>query len=145
MKCVYTHTHTHTHTQTLMWHLCVCVCVKLSRFSCVWLIATLWTIAHQAPLSMDSPGKNTRVGFYSLLQGIFQAQGSNLSLLCLLALAGRYFTPSATWEVHTYTHRKTYMCLKHNLVCMGNSEGIKDCWECDKYIWSTKLWCLIFN
>ena len=24
----------------------------LSRFSCVWLFATLWTVAHQAPLSM---------------------------------------------------------------------------------------------
>ena len=28
------------------------VCV-LGRFSCVRLFATLWTIAHQAPLSMD--------------------------------------------------------------------------------------------
>ena len=26
---------------------CVCVCV-LSHFSCVWLFATLWTVAHQA-------------------------------------------------------------------------------------------------
>ena len=26
-----------------------------------------WTIAHQAPLSMDSPGKNTGVGCHSLL------------------------------------------------------------------------------
>ena len=25
---------------------------KLSRFSCVRLIVTLWTVAHQAPLSM---------------------------------------------------------------------------------------------
>ena len=29
----------------------------------------------------DSPGKNTRVGCHSLLQGIFLTQGSNLSLL----------------------------------------------------------------
>ena len=28
-------------------HACV-----LSRFSCVWLFVTLWTVAHQAPLSM---------------------------------------------------------------------------------------------
>ena len=32
-----------------MYHLAMCV---LSRFSCVQLFATLWTIAHQAPLSM---------------------------------------------------------------------------------------------
>ena len=29
---------------------------------------TLWTIAHQAPQSMDSPGKNTGVGCHFLLQ-----------------------------------------------------------------------------
>ena len=27
----------------------------LSCFSCVWLFVTLWTVACQAPLSMDSP------------------------------------------------------------------------------------------
>ena len=34
---------------------CVCVCVCVSYFSHVWLIATLWTIACQAPLSMGFP------------------------------------------------------------------------------------------
>ena len=29
------------------------------------------SVAHQAPLSMDSPGKNTGVGCHILLQGIF--------------------------------------------------------------------------
>ena len=29
----------------------------------------------------DSPGKNTRVGYHSLLQGVFATQGLNLSLL----------------------------------------------------------------
>ena len=32
----------------------------------------------------DSPGKNTRVGCYFLLEGIFLTQGSNLSLFCFL-------------------------------------------------------------
>ena len=32
----------------------------------------------------DSPGKDTGVGCYALLQGIFPTQGSNLHLLCLL-------------------------------------------------------------
>ena len=32
----------------------------------------------------DSPGKNTRVGCYVLLQGIFLTQGLKLRLLCLL-------------------------------------------------------------
>ena len=42
------------------------------------------TVAHQAPLSMDFPGKNTGVGCYFLLKGIFLTQGSNLCLLHFL-------------------------------------------------------------
>ena len=61
---------------------CVCVCVlcsvvsnslwsrglQLTRFLCLW----------------DSPGRNTGVGCYFLLQEIFLTQGSNPHLLCLL-------------------------------------------------------------
>ena len=47
----------------------------------------------------DSPGKNTGVSCLALLQGIFPTQGSNLCLLYKSrALAGRFFTTSATWE-----------------------------------------------
>ena len=45
--------------------------------------ATLWTVACQA-VHGDSPGKNTRVGGYALLQGVFPTQGSNPHRLCLL-------------------------------------------------------------
>ena len=50
----------------------------LSVFTRVRLLVTPWTVAHQAPLSMDSPGKNTGVGCHALLQGIFLTQGSKL-------------------------------------------------------------------
>ena len=50
-----------------------------SRFSRVHLCATSWTVVCQ-----DSPGKNTGVGCHFLLQGIFQTQGWNPHLLCLL-------------------------------------------------------------
>ena len=56
----------------------------LSHFGCVRLFVTPWTVAYQAPLSMDSPGKNTGVGCHALLLGIFLTQGSNPSLLRLL-------------------------------------------------------------
>ena len=48
----------------------------------VWLFATPWSAAHQAPLSVhgDSPGKNTGVGCHTLLQGIFPIQGLNPGL-----------------------------------------------------------------
>ena len=54
-----------------------CVCVK--SLSHVQLFVT--PVVHRAPLSMDSPGKNTGVGCHFLLQGIFPTQGWNPSLL----------------------------------------------------------------
>ena len=61
------------------------VCKSLSH---VQLFVTPWTVARQASLSMDFPGKNTRVDCYFLLQGIFPTQGSNPGLL----RAGGFFT-----------------------------------------------------
>ena len=65
----HTHTHTHTHIQSL---------------SHVRPFVTPWTVAHQAPLSMGFPSKNTGVGCHFLLQGTFLTQGSNLRLLPLV-------------------------------------------------------------
>ena len=51
--------------------------------SCVRLFATPWTVAHQAPLSMEF----SRQEYWSChfhLQGIFLTQRSNRGLLCLL-------------------------------------------------------------
>ena len=50
----------------------------------VQLFTTLWNVAHQAPLSMGFPGKNTGEGCHFLLQGIFPTQGLNLNFLYLL-------------------------------------------------------------
>ena len=36
---------------------------------------TSWTVAHQAPLAIEFPRKDTGVGHYFLLQGIFSTQG----------------------------------------------------------------------
>ena len=55
-----------------------------SHFSCILLLATLWTAARQAPWSMGFSRKCTGVDCCFLLQGIFLTQGSNPSLLCLL-------------------------------------------------------------
>ena len=42
--------------------------VKVKTFSRVRLLATPWTAAYQAPLSMDFPGKSTGVGCHCLLR-----------------------------------------------------------------------------
>ena len=43
-------------------------------------LVTPWTVALQAPLSMDSPGKHTGMGCHFLLQWSFLSQGSNPGL-----------------------------------------------------------------
>ena len=80
----------------------------LNCFSCVQLCAILWTETHQAPLSMDSSGKNTGVGCYALLQGIFLTQGPNSCLLLSPALASRFLTTSATWEAQAQSYYKSF-------------------------------------
>ena len=52
----------------------------LSHFSRVQLFATLWTVAHQAPLSTGF----SKAGCHALLQGVFLTQGSNPGFLRLL-------------------------------------------------------------
>ena len=52
---IYTHTHTHTHT-----HTCIYDMWKCQSLSCVWLFATPWIVACQAPLSM----KFSRQGYW---------------------------------------------------------------------------------
>ena len=47
----------------------------------VQLFVTPWTVACQAPLSMEFSRQDSGVGSHSLLQGIFPAQGLNLGLL----------------------------------------------------------------
>ena len=69
----------------------------LSRFSHIQLFVTLWTAACQARLSMGFSRQEYWNGLPALLQGIFQIQRWNLSLLSP-ALAGGFFATSATWE-----------------------------------------------
>ena len=56
----------------------------LGHFRHVWLFATLWTIARQAPLSMWFSRQEYWSGLHFLLQAIFLTQGSNPYLLHLL-------------------------------------------------------------
>ena len=67
----------------------------LSCFSHVQLSATLWTIAHQAPLSMDSPGKNTEWVAPSSSRASPDA-GIKPASLASPVLTGGFFTTSAT-------------------------------------------------
>ena len=74
--CTYIHVYICTHM-----YMCVCACC---RFCHVQLFATLWTVAHQAPLSRGFYRQEYWMGFHAFLHGIFLTQGSNPCLLCLL-------------------------------------------------------------
>ena len=56
----------------------------LGRFSRVQLFASLWTVAHQSPLSMVFSKQEYWSRLHALLQGIFPTQGSNPCFLSLL-------------------------------------------------------------
>jgi len=88
------------------WSACV-----LSRFSHVWLFATPWTTAHQAPLPMRSPSKDTGAGCHSLLQGIFPTQRLNPRLLCLLHWQVGFTT--STSDVPLKPWRNNYCGFAH--------------------------------
>ena len=97
---------------------CVCVCESLSGL--FQLFATLWTVAHQAPLSMrfsrqeqwggpvdcGPPGSSVHAILQArILQWVVMASsrgsfphrdGSSVSWVS--CIAGRFFTTSTTWE-----------------------------------------------
>ena len=73
----------------------------LSHISRAQLFATLWTVTHQAPLSMGF----SRQEYWSELPcpppGHLPDPGIELTYLTSPALVGRFFTTSTTWEAHT--------------------------------------------
>ena len=76
----------------------LCVCV----FSCVQPFATLWTIAHQAPLSMGFPRQEYWSGLPFPLPRDLSNPGIEPMSLVSPALAGGFFTTSTPWEASAY-------------------------------------------
>ena len=70
----------------------------VSRFSHVQLVATLWTIARQASLSMGFSRQKYWSGLPFPSPGDLPNPGIEPESLMSPALAGRFFTTSATWE-----------------------------------------------
>ena len=68
----------------------------LSCFSCVPLFATLWTVALQAPLSRELSTQEYWSGFPCPAPGDLPDSGVELASLTCPALAGGFFTTSAT-------------------------------------------------
>ena len=68
----------------------------------VQLCATLWTVAHQAPLSMGFSRQEYWSGLLCPLPGDLPNPGIEPTSLMSPVLAGEFFTTSATWEAQTW-------------------------------------------
>ena len=83
----------------------------LSHFSHIQLFATPWTVAHQAPLSIGFPGQEYWSGFLCLPPGDLPNPGIKPVSLMSPALAGGFFTTSATCLVQVYRSINTWPWL----------------------------------
>ena len=79
-------------------HWCIHTHACMLSLSCVQLFVTPWTVAHQAPLSLEF----SRQGYWNRLPFPLPGDRPNpeteSTRLASLALAGRFFTNCATWE-----------------------------------------------
>ena len=75
-------------------------CVQLSWFSRVRLCSIPWTVAHQAPLSIGFSKQEYWSGLSCPPPGGLPNPGIEPAPLMSPALAGGFFTTSATWEAH---------------------------------------------
>ena len=73
----------------------------LSHFSCFQLFVTLWTVAHQAPLSVGFSRQEYWSGLPFPSPGDLPNLGIEPVSLTSPALGGGFFTTSATWEAPT--------------------------------------------
>ena len=81
-----------THNPLLTFHHSSRLDTDLCVLSCVWLFATPWTVAHQAPLFMEFSRKEYWSGLSFPPPGDLSNPGIQPSSLVSPALAGRFFT-----------------------------------------------------
>ena len=87
----------------------------LSRFSSVQLFATIWTVAHQSPLSMGFSKQEYWSGLPCPPPADLPNPGIEPAFLMSPALTVRFFTTSATWQYlklisgNLVIHSRTYL------------------------------------
>ena len=84
----------YTFHSACFWGLCVSVCTQSSLTVCDPMDCS----PSDSSAQRDSPGKNIGVGCHFLLQGSLPDPGIKPASLASPALAGGFFTTSATWE-----------------------------------------------
>ena len=106
---------------TTLFQLYINICIymrvcKLSHFSCVRLFATLWTVAHQAPLSMGFSRQEYLSGLPCPPPEDLPTQGSNPHLLHL-----------QHWQEGSLPlappGKTMYICILFQILFHGSSDG----------------------
>ena len=119
----------------ILWFMDVCM---LSHFSCVQSFGTLRTVACQAPLSMGFSRQESWSGLSCPPPGDLPDPEIELTSA---ALAGEFFTTSATWEAHPKFIRNCKTILrKENKVERLILPNIK---TYHKAIVIKAVWCLL--
>ena len=88
-------------------HACV-----LNHFSCVQLFATLWTIASQTPLSMGFSRQEYWSESPCPPPGDLPSSRMEPASLVSPALAGGFFTTSASWEANGNNSSSHLLCAR---------------------------------
>ena len=109
------------------WYVCY---TEPTSFSHVQLLVTPRTEACQASLSMEFSRREYRSGLPRLSPGDLPNPGTEPTSLMSPALAGRFFTTSATWEA---------LCMCMNLPILGNS------YKCSYVIHFFHLWLILLS
>ena len=99
-----------------------CVCMR-SHLSCLRLFATLWTVAHQAPLSMGLPRQEYWSGLPFPSAGDLPHPLIEPTSLTSPALAGEFFTTIATWEAPLRPYRSF-----QNIEYSSLHNAVGPCW-----------------
>ena len=86
-----------------------CTLLRAQSVSHIWLFVMLWTVACQAPLSMGFSRQEYWSGLWWPLQGDLPNSEIKPDSLMSPALAGGFFTASATWEA--------CICRVHHVKC----------------------------
>ena len=87
-----------------------------SHFSCVQFFATLWTVAHQAPLSIGFSRQEYWSGLPRLSLGDLPNPGIELASLMSPALAGGFFATSTIWKAPGWPGSLHNYCTRNELI-----------------------------
>ena len=97
-------------------------CKHAQSLSHVRLLATLWTVDHKAPLSMELSRQKYWTGLPLPTSGNLPDQGIKFASLVSPAMASRFFTTVPPWKLLEGSHLGKSRCFMIQNCFMTNSD-----------------------